>query len=202
MKTTTNYDFSNLTDEQIKSIALLQHLGDSFFILDDKVFTGTMEEATEAYNGANCCQLSTLDLSECETEADQAKIYDWCIAELEQVEPYDEDDYNNNYIVLTDSEADDKAAEYIKDSLWAFNASFLASETGLDEEIFQAIQDNGRCESNNDIIYNTINKLGNMDEFIDAAISADGRGHFMSSYDGNENEETVNGEMFFIYRIN
>ena len=30
----------------------------------------------------------------------------------------------------------------------------------------------------------------------------DGRGHSLSSYDGNENEETVNGETFYIYRTN
>lgn len=34
------------------------------------------------------------------------------------------------------------------------------------------------------------------------AIRADGRGHFMSSYDGEENEEIVEGETFYIYRIN
>lgn len=197
-----NFDYSNLTDEQLKSIAILQHNSEPFFVLDDKVFLGGETEALEAYNGENCCQLATLDLSECETEADQAKIYDWCVQNLIQVEPYDEDDYNMAYMCLTDSEADDKAAESIKDSLWAFNPSFLASETGLDEEIFKAIADNGKCEDNNDMIYNTIVKLGNMDEFIQAAISADGRGHFLNTYDGNENEETVNGETFFIYRMN
>ena len=37
-----------------------------------------------------------------------------------------------------------------------------------------------------------------MDEFIEDAISSDGRGHFLSPYDGEENEE---GD-YFIYRIN
>lgn len=41
-----------------------------------------------------------------------------------------------------------------------------------------------------------------MDGFIQAAISADGRGHFMSSYDGEENEVTVNDQTFYIYRLN
>jgi len=58
------------------------------------------------------------------------------------------------------------------------------------------------CESNNDTIYNLIEKLDDIDSFVSAAISADGRGHFMSSYDGNENEETVNGITYYIYRIN
>jgi hypothetical protein len=30
----------------------------------------------------------------------------------------------------------------------------------------------------------------------------DGRGHALSSYDGNENESKWNGEWFYIYRIN
>jgi len=30
----------------------------------------------------------------------------------------------------------------------------------------------------------------------------DGRGHSLASYDGNENEETVNDETYYIYRIN
>lgn len=30
----------------------------------------------------------------------------------------------------------------------------------------------------------------------------DGRGHCLASYDGHENEETVQGETFYIYRIN
>jgi len=47
-----------------------------------------------------------------------------------------------------------------------------------------------------------VQKLDDIDSFVDAAISADGRGHFMSSYDGNENEEEVNGTTFYIYRIN
>ena len=33
-------------------------------------------------------------------------------------------------------------------------------------------------------------------------IGADGRGHFLSSYDGNENEITIDDETFYIYRLN
>ncbi len=79
----------------------------------------------------------------------------------------------------------------------------------LDEEVFKVIQDNGRCEDNNDTIYNTIEKLEDMDDFVQSAISADGRGHFMGSYDGCENEETVSDSItgegditFYIYRVN
>ena len=54
-----------------------------------------------------------------------------------------------------------------------------------------------KCEGANDAILALIKKTdGGLDGFVEDAISADGRGHFLSSYDGDENEE--NG--FYIYR--
>src|SRR6266487_3168936 len=95
---------------------------------------------------------------------------------------------NKDYLVLTDSEADDRAADYIKDSLWAFNASFLAGFTGLPQEVFEALQD--KCEDANDTFYELVARSdGGSKGFIEEAISADGRGHFIPSYDGQENEE-------------
>jgi hypothetical protein len=47
-----------------------------------------------------------------------------------------------------------------------------------------------------------IDRLWDIDSLVEDAISADGRGHFLSSYDGDENEETVNGQTFYIYRTN
>lgn len=38
------------------------------------------------------------------------------------------------YKVLTDEEADKAAADYIKDSLWAFNADFILQHTAVFEE--------------------------------------------------------------------
>ena len=42
----------------------------------------------------------------------------------------------------------------------------------------------------------------NEDDFIDDVISADGRGHTLSSYDGVENEITYEDEWYYIYRTN
>lgn len=92
----------------------------------------------------------------------------------------------STYLVLTDEEADEKAREYILDSLWAFNADFLASNTGLPAEVFTALQD--KCEDANETFKTLIEKCGDLDEFVSEAISSDGRGHFMNSYDGQENE--------------
>ena len=125
--------------------------------------------------------------------------------EMSEVE-YDDclwEAFGNEYMVLTDSEAGQRAADYIRDSLWAFNASFLSDFTGLPEEVFTALQD--KCEEANETVEHLIEGCGRaepqrtpLEVFVGAAISADGRGHFMSSYDGNENEQGG----FYIYRTN
>ena len=104
------------------------------------------------------------------------------------------------YIVLTDEEADEAAEEYIKDSLWAFNASFILDCCGLPhsgEESLQSMQEKS-CEGANDFILALVEKTCGLQEFVEEAISADGRGHFLSGYDGEEVEE---GD-YFIYRTN
>lgn len=111
---------------------------------------------------------------------------------------------SGDYLCLTDSEADEKAAEYIKDSLWAFNASFILSECGLDsigEQSLRTMQEKS-CESANDFILSLVERTCGLESFVKAAISADGRGHFLSSYDGEENEVELNGETYYIYRTN
>lgn len=103
---------------------------------------------------------------------------------------------SREYAIGTDSESDAAAQKNIEDSAWAFNASFLASFCDLPEKVFKAMQD--ECESSNEAVVSLIERCGGMEEFSQQAISAGGRGHFMSSYDGEENEQ---GE-FYIYRIN
>ena len=100
------------------------------------------------------------------------------------------------YLVCTDSEADDYAADYIKESLWAFNVGFIIDHSKLPYEAEEMISSfcGEACEDANETIRAMIT---DMDEFIEDAIGADGRGHFMNSYDGEENEE---GE-FYIYRM-
>ncbi len=197
---TQNELSENLTTEQKKACALRQFHSEDFFLSDDDgnviIYEGTQEEAEEKYQE----YLQSYEDENGDREnADTFEL--WCNNELTQVEEYDNDDYNQDYICLTDDEADEKAAEYIKDSLWAFNASFIIEHSKLSsdaEEMIKSYQED-KCEGANDTIEALIE---DMDEFISDAISADGRGHFMSSYDGNENEETFAGETFYIYRIN
>ena len=100
---------------------------------------------------------------------------------------------NEEYMVLTDAEAQDKVAEYIKETVWAFTPDFLASHSGIDKEVFEKLQES--CETANDAIFKLIKDF---DHFVNDAVGADGRGHFLSSYDGNEH---MKGD-FYLYRTN
>ncbi len=111
------------------------------------------------------------------------------------------EDGPREYIVCSDKEADKRVADYIKDSVWAFNVTFIASHSKIDYDetldIVKAIQD--KCEGANAGITALIK---NMKKFIADAVSADGRGHFLSHYDGEENEVMVGGKRWYIYRTN
>jgi hypothetical protein len=179
---------TNMTDEQAKIVALHQHLGTAFFILEDEdctyIFEGDEDEARADFES---------EVEGTDDPAIDCNFIIYCENNLTELE-LDED-----YLVLTDEEADEKAKEYILDSLWAFTPSFLASATGISSKVFEAIQNNGQCESNNDAILSTVD---DEDALVEQAIQWDGRGHFLSHYDGNEDSETVNETEYFIYRQN
>ena len=104
------------------------------------------------------------------------------------------------YMVLSEHERYEKTKEYIQETLWAFIPSFLAGKTGLPEEVFRALSE--KCESGNNAILTLIEKTCGLDAFVEAAVEADGYGHFLASYDGEEGEVTVEEGDYFIYRIN
>ena len=106
-------------------------------------------------------------------------------------------DNGEEYLVLTDDEADEWATSEIEDMLWAFNPDFLASYTGLHKAVFEALA--GGYENSNEAIMALINNAGSMDEFVQDAIDADGRGHFVANYDGEEIELEND---YYAYRVN
>jgi hypothetical protein len=110
---------------------------------------------------------------------------------------------NEEYFVLTDEEADQMAREYILESLWAFNASFLIDYmfclpgvSFMEFEMYVKQMQENMCEGCNSIIRGLIED--NIDKLIDDAIACDGRGHFIAAYDFEEHECAD----YFIYRIN
>jgi len=122
------------------------------------------------------------------------------LARFLDCDPEEAEGFLEDYRVYTDDEADQACGEYIRESAWAFNSWFIASHArdGFTEEIIDSIKGD-RCEDVNDAILAVIKDL---DYFVEDAVSCDGRGHFLSAYDGEENEETVSGITFYIYRDN
>lgn len=114
----------------------------------------------------------------------------------------DEGVFNVNdeeYLVFDDDEADEKAYEEIEQSLWAFKAEFILEMCGFncDYKPLTIMQENA-CEDCNEFIKAMIEGTCTLDTFVQSAIEADGRGHFIATYDGEENEQ----DDFYIYRIN
>lgn len=125
-----------------------------------------------------------------------------------ELENYITHEYNNtwlidgdNYLIVTENEAYQEMEDYVEDNLWSFTTSFLSNVTGLDEEIFKAIQSNNRCEGNNDAIKSLL-EFGNisMHQVAMEAIAWDGVGHFLAGYDGNEIEVYSEDETIFLYK--
>ena len=158
---------------------------DDFFILNDEHFNNFV---------INCCKCRELArFLNCDINDIKFDIYKTFEAE------------GGEYLVLSDAEADLEVKNRIKDDLWALRPSFIVShvknyanlsqkQVEVMEEALEKMQAK-LCEGANPIVEALID---NMSRFIDDAVEADGRGHFLASYDGDEHE-TKN---FFIYRLN
>lgn len=184
-----------LTIEQMKAIAQADAMGSDYFVVDDKVYDGVYDDAVEQYNRWR------------EYNNEAGKWRDGLVDFLDQMYVEIEYNYDGDYLVFTDDEADLYAYENVKQTLWAFNPDFLAGETGLPVEVFQALADSYRCEGNNDAIEKMIDATCGLYSFVQAAISVDGRGHFMNSYDGDESEfncfsYTGKNEHLYVVRMN
>ena len=108
----------------------------------------------------------------------------------ERIELSSED---GDYISLTDGTVylvvtEDEAREYLKEEILLtfgyFNSGFLSSFTGLPERLFQ----DGMEFSEDEVqeIFDATHT--NINDFASEAEAADGLGHFLASYDGNEIE--------------
>ena len=105
---------------------------------------------------------------------------------------------SETWLVLTEEEADERAREYIRESVWAFNASFLAAYMPVGIGVAEIEQIRGdRCEDANPAILALIKAGGSsFEDFADDAIAADGRGQFLATYDGEEHQHGP----YFLYR--
>lgn len=107
------------------------------------------------------------------------------------------------YMVCSNKGANQKVKAYIRDSLWAFKTDFIAYHTKveLSDTARKSLNKmkNELSEDANEIIFAL---LKSFKTFWQAAIHADGRGHFLNHYDGIEQMFKVNGISYFIYRTN
>ena len=130
-----------------------------------------------------------------------------CEIEDLTVSTYDDCEFtygSDEYWVCEDDEADQRAEDYILETLWAFRPEYLTyymhfvdsmsnSERQSFVEILEQIQGK-MCESCNGIIKSMVDsKLARL---INDSIRDDGRGHFLAPYDFEENE----CEEFYIYK--
>jgi hypothetical protein len=104
---------------------------------------------------------------------------------------------SEDYLVLTDEQADEWCKEEIEEMVWAFTPSFLQAHTGVDADAIKKIQE--MCEGANEPLTAMIKDF---DYFVKDAISCDGRGHFLAGYDHEENYVTYNDTIYYIYRRN
>lgn len=100
---------------------------------------------------------------------------------------------DEEYAVAEGEEEATKAArQSIEDSICYFKPDFLADHSDVPEEVFEFLAN--KCFDNNEA-YKAM--IYDVDDFVDDAIDADGRGHFLNPYDSREYEI---GE-YFLYRI-
>ena len=102
-------------------------------------------------------------------------------------------DDEEDAVAKNEETANKAARRAIEDSICYFNPSFLADHSDVPEDVFVFLAN--KCFDNNEAYKSMIYDV---DDFVDDAIDADGRGHFLSGYDGEEHEI---GE-YFLYRIN
>ena len=134
-------------------------------------------------------QIKTVDKTEQEKIEALAKHLDCSIDEA--VNSMDD------YLVYTDDEADEAVYNYIEESVCFFRSDFIAAHTEVDKEVISKLQE--LHEDSNQAIKSLIKDF---DHFVNDAVLCDGRAHFLSSYDGEENEINVNGNTYYVYRSN
>lgn len=119
--------------------------------------------------------------------------------------------WEQEYLVLTEQEADDAIAKQIaEDELWLFYPEWIMKHTLLRDgmqfedsehkailQAFTAIQER-MMEMSHPMLKGLIEATCGMPSFVAEAIAHNGRGHFLAPYDRDEKRQ---GD-FYIYRMN
>ena len=101
-------------------------------------------------------------------------------------------DGENRFYLADEKESDKLAKEIILDDIWAFKPDFIREHSRIIKdggdramEVLKNMQES-MCESCSPLVRAMIDDL---DLFVKDAIKADGRGHFISMYDGKEHKQ-------------
>lgn len=129
-------------------------------------------------------------------DADQitARDYDDCL--------FGDSDFDHEYLVLTEEEATQRAIAAARESLWAFQGAFWGRYTNLSPDAVKALDkaQGTLCEDFGSVLEAIVGDR--LDEMLKDAVNADGRGHFLAGYDGEEGEIDYDGETLYVYRVN
>lgn len=114
---------------------------------------------------------------------------------------YNDSGWDGAYRVIAASAIDEimhdelSSDEYI---LGCFNDWFLASVLDMDVEVIEAMQQAEAFEE----IGKLVISMGKLPELQAEYASADGYGHHFSHYDGSEEEITLGGQDYYVFRVN
>lgn len=165
----------------VKTLALMQHLGEEFFELDGTYYVGNEDFTRQEFKEDDELFKEYLVENELVATEDTHYAYfeddeyfvKYCERHITEVE----EDVNENYLVLTDDEANE---------MWDESLDSYIEECVLPE------------------IPRHYRSYFDCDAFKDDC-RHDGRGHSLATYDGCENEETVffdgHHETLYIYRV-
>ena len=113
----------------------------------------------------------------------------------------DENDFEvDNYRFIKKEEALNEAVDIHKGDnylLGCFNDWFIADNTNLSLRVVQALQKAEAFEELGELI-----QENDLDAFIEEYVRLDGWGHVFGSYDGSNDEVTINGESYIVFRVN
>ena len=128
-----------------------------------------------------------------------------------KVEAEENDNYINvfvdgdEWLIHNDEGRKIDTRSYIEETVEYFNPTFLSRLTGISSNIFTVLQESQITDTNKTILL-LIKATCGMDKFVEEAVEADGYGHFLSPYDGEETEFSVMDGWdkinYYAYRIN
>jgi hypothetical protein len=134
-------------------------------------------------------------------EVNEEKIQAYIEAEL----------VGSDFLVVDEEGRHAELIEYVQNSLWAFNPSFIMDNLREDIENDLSSYDRGQLENSLKLLQENMSEgansivralIGDIEEFAEAAASVDGHGHFLGQYDNEEIEyKDEDGNELYIYRL-